>query len=231
MNIGAKTVPEPGEPSSLRLVTTLGLAGLLSGLIIAAVYEATLPAIEAYKAKVLREAVFKVLPGIDQMQRLVYEDGQLVASEAEADEDRVLFAGYAPDGALVGYAIPTAGPGFQDIIRVLYGYRPDQRQVSGMEVLESRETPGLGDKIYKDLAFVADFDALAVDPEIVAVKKGTKTQSNQVDAITGATISSKAVVRIINEANQRWLERLEPGATAVPTASAGEQQVDWGARE
>jgi electron transport complex protein RnfG len=47
-----------------------------------------------------------------------------------------------------------------------------------------------------------------VDPEIVAVKKGTKTQPNQVDAITGATISSKAVVRIINEANQRWLERL-----------------------
>jgi electron transport complex protein RnfG len=204
MNAHAKTI---AEPSSLRLVATLGLAGLLSGLIIAAVYEATLPAIEAYRAQVLRDAVFKVLPGIEQMQRLVYQDGQLVASEGEADEDDVLFAGYAADGALVGYAIPTAGPGFQDIIRVLYGYLPDKRQVSGMEVLESRETPGLGDKIYKDLAFVANFDALAVDPEIVAVKKGTKTQPNQVDAITGATISSKAVVRIINEANRRWLER------------------------
>jgi electron transport complex protein RnfG len=204
MNADAKTI---AEPSSLRLVATLGLAGLLSGLIIAAVYEATLPAIEAYRAQVLRDAVFKVLPGIEQMQRLVYQDGQLVASEGEADEDDVLFAGYAADGKLVGYAIPTAGPGFQDIIRVLYGYLPDKRQVSGMEVLESRETPGLGDKIYKDLAFVANFDALAVDPEIVAVKKGTKTQPNQVDAITGATISSKAVVRIINEANRRWLER------------------------
>jgi electron transport complex protein RnfG len=208
MNIDAKTIAERGEPSSLRLVATLGLAGLLSGLIIVSVYEATLPAIEAYKARVLREAVFKVLPGVDHMQRLVYTDGKLVASEGGANDDDALFAGYAADGALVGYAIPTAGPGFQDIIRVLYGYLPDQRQVSGMEVLESRETPGLGDKIYKDLAFVANFDALAVDPEIVAVKKGTKTQSNQVDAITGATISSKAVVRIINEANRRWLERL-----------------------
>ncbi|MGB5734374.1 MAG: FMN-binding protein [Thiohalocapsa sp.] len=208
MNIDAKTIAERGEPSSLRLVATLGLAGLLSGLIIVSVYEATLPAIEAYKAKVLREAVFKVLPGVDHMQRLVYADGKLVASEGGANDDDALFAGYAADGALVGYAIPTAGPGFQDIIRVLYGYLPDNRQVSGMEVLESRETPGLGDKIYKDLAFVANFDALAVDPEIVAVKKGTKTQPNQVDAITGATISSKAVVRIINEANRRWLERL-----------------------
>ena len=208
MNIDAKTIAERNEPSSLRLVATLGLAGLLSGLIIVSVYEATLPAIEAYKAKVLREAVFKVLPGVDHMQRMVYADGKLVASEGGANDDDALFAGYAADGALVGYAIPTAGPGFQDIIRVLYGYLPDKRQVSGMEVLESRETPGLGDKIYKDLAFVANFDALAVDPEIVAVKKGTKTQPNQVDAITGATISSKAVVRIINEANRRWLERL-----------------------
>jgi electron transport complex protein RnfG len=208
MNIDAKTIAERNEPSSLRLVATLGLAGLLSGLIIVSVYEATLPAIEAYKARVLREAVFKVLPGVDHMQRMVYADGKLVASEGGANDDDALFAGYAANGALVGYAIPTAGPGFQDIIRVLYGYLPDKRQVSGMEVLESRETPGLGDKIYKDLAFVANFDALAVDPEIVAVKKGTKTQPNQVDAITGATISSKAVVRIINEANRRWLERL-----------------------
>jgi len=208
MNIDSNSIADRNEPSSLRLVATLGLAGLLSGLIIVSVYEATLPAIEAYKAKVLREAVFKVLPGVERMQPMVYLEDQLVASDDEAKADEVLFAGFDADGKLVGYAIPTAGPGFQDIIRVLYGYLPGKRQVSGMEVLESRETPGLGDKIYKDLDFVANFDALAVDPEIVAVKKGTKTQPNQVDAITGATISSKAVVRIINEANQRWLERL-----------------------
>ena len=52
----------PADPSSARLVATLGFAGLLSGLIIVSVYEATLPRIEAYKAKVLREAVFEVLP-------------------------------------------------------------------------------------------------------------------------------------------------------------------------
>ncbi len=65
-----------------------------------------------------------------------------------------------------------------------------------MEILDSRETPGLGDKIYKDAAFVANFASLSVDPEIVAVKKGNKSAPNQIDAITGATISSKAVVKI-----------------------------------
>ena len=53
--------------------------------------------------------------------------------------------------------------------------------------------------------------ALAVDPEIEAVKKGRGGGAHQIDAITGATISSKAVVRIINQANERWLPRLPTG--------------------
>ncbi len=209
-----------GDVGSARLVATLAFAGFLSGLIIVSVYEATLPTITAYKAKVLREAVFKVLPGTIGLQRLVYRDGKLTAVEQAGKDEESIFAGYDKTGQLVGYAIPGAGPGFQDIIRLLYGYLPDQRKVVGMEILESRETPGLGDKIYKDAAFVANFDALSIDPEIVSVKKGKKTGPNQVDAITGATISSKAVVRIINQANARWLERLE--GAIVTSEKAGD---------
>jgi electron transport complex protein RnfG len=80
-------------------------------------------------------------------------------------------------------------------------------------VLESRETPGLGDKIYKDAEFVSNFSALSIEPEIVTVKKNTRERPNEVDAITGATISSKAVVRIINETHVAWAERLpRPGS-------------------
>jgi Na+-translocating ferredoxin:NAD+ oxidoreductase RnfG subunit len=63
----------------------------------------------------------------------------------------------------------------------------------------SRETPGLGDKIYKDPKFVAEFHGLAVEPAIKLIK-GHGEAANEVDAITGATISSKAVVRIVNQA-------------------------------
>ncbi len=211
----------PAEPTSLRLVTALSLAGLLSGIIIVSVYEATLPTITAYQARMLREAVFEVLPGIERIQRLVYRDGILVAEDAEDTDDEAIFGGYGGSGELVGYAIPSAGPGFQDTIRLLYGYLPSQRQVSGMEILESRETPGLGDKIYKDQSFVDAFRGLAIDPEIRAVKKGTASAVNEVDAITGATISSKAVVRIINEGNQRWLARL-----AVPGDQPTEERPE-----
>jgi len=223
MSSESPSFPKPDEPSSARLVATLGFAGLLSGLIIVSVFETTLPAINAYKAKVVREAVLEVLPGTAWMQRLVYRGGKLIVKEEAGKDEAALFAGYDAEGRFLGYAIPSAGPGFQDNIRLIYGYLPARRMVVGMEILESRETPGLGDKIYKDADFVANFRSLSVEPEILAVKKGTKSAANEVDAITGATISSKAVVRIINEGNAKWLPRLETLPTqSIPQAKKAE---------
>ena len=210
----------PAAPSSLRLVMTLAIAGLVSGVAIIGIYETTLPTITANKARELREAVFKVLPGVTRMQALVYRDGRIMAVPEPQKDEPVVYGGYDEQGDFVGYAMPGAGPGFQDTIALLYGYLPGDKQVVGMEILESRETPGLGDKIYKDAAFVAEFSALSVDPEIVAVKKGTGSQPNQVDAITGATISSKAVVRIINETHAAWTEQLPAPGTEPPLADA-----------
>jgi len=214
-------VAETRTPSSLRLVLTLAIAGLISGIAIIGIYESTLPTITANKARELREAVFKVLPGVSQMQALVYRDGELVAVEAPDKDEPVVYGGYDEQGDFVGYAMPAAGPGFQDTIAILYGYQPAEKIVVGMEVLESRETPGLGDKIYKDAVFVAGFSALFVEPEIIAVKKGTKSQPNEIDAITGATISSKAVVRIINEAHAEWSAQL-PAPGSEPQLRATE---------
>jgi electron transport complex protein RnfG len=205
-------------------VLTLAIAGLVSGVAIIGIYESTLPTITANKARELREAVFKVLPGVSQMQALVYRDGELVAVTQPDKDEPVVYGGYDELGDFVGYAMPAAGPGFQDTIGLLYGYQPDEKIVVGMEVLESRETPGLGDKIYKDAAFVGGFSALSVVPEIIAVKKGTKTRPNEIDAITGATISSKAVVRIINETQASWSAQLSAPGSEPPletTASAG----------
>ena len=205
-------------PSSLRLVMTLAIAGLVSGIAIIGIYESTLSTITANKARELREAVFKVLPGVSRMQALVYRDGRIVVVPQPDKDEPVVYGGYDDQGDFVGYAMPGAGPGFQDTIALLYGYLPRDKQVVGMEILESRETPGLGDKIYKDADFVAEFSALSVEPEIVAVKKGTATLDNHVDAITGATISAKAVVRIINETHVAWAEQLPAPGTEPPLA-------------
>lgn len=191
------------EPSSARLALTLGVAGLLSGLLLVAVYELTLPRIRANQAAALRRAVFEVVPGATAMRRLALRDGRLVPAEGEGDGVYAAFR----DGALAGFAVPGEGAGFQDTIRLLFGLSPDGKRIIGMRVLESRETPGLGDKIYKDAAFVGQFGDLVAEPPLEVVKGGGEA-AHQVDAITGATISSKAVVRIINQANAIWRPRL-----------------------
>jgi electron transport complex protein RnfG len=74
-----------------------------------------------------------------------------------------------------------------------------------MMVLESKETPGLGDKIEKDTSFTGQFRAAATPLRGVKADRATG-DPHEVDLITGATISSRTVVRIVNNA----LARLEP---------------------
>lgn len=210
MSAPASTVAA-AEPSSLRLTLTLGVAGLISGLLLVLVYQATLPTIEHNRAEALRAAIFRVVPHAARTQKLVSRDGSWHVAGPQ-DKGEGIYATYDPSHNFVGYAIVAEGSGFQDTIRLIFGFDPDQQRIVGMEVLESRETPGLGDKIYKDPHFAENFRSLAIAPPIVAVKGG-RSRPNEIDAITGATISSKSVVKIVNAACARWVPLLkQPGA-------------------
>lgn len=205
-----------------RLVITLTLAGMLSGLAIVGAYELTKPIIAANQDRALREAVFQVVPGATQLQRLAWRDGAFVAAQGPAAGEPSIYAAYDENGGFVGYAVPASGVGYQDTIELIYGFDPVRRRVVGMWVLESRETPGLGDRIYKDQDFVASFRDLAVEPQI-ELTKGGASAPNQVDGLTGATISSRSVVKIINDSNRTWLDRLpkpgdEPALSTSPPA-------------
>lgn len=215
-------------PETPRLVLTLAAAGLFSGLAIVGAYRLTLPTIQANQAEALRRAVFEVLPGAERMERLVWqmenETGRLVPAGGTTGAEPSVYAGFTADGRFVGYAVPASGAGFQDTIGLLYGYDPERDRIVGMEVLESRETPGLGDRIYKDETFVGRFRDLAVLPRVELVKE-EPTAPNQVDAITGATISSAAVVTIVNAGNQEWLTRLEASPVPPLTEEGGGEGV------
>ncbi len=205
--------PPATEASSLRMIGTMTFGGLASGLLLVGVFEFTKPIIAANDAAALERAVFDVLPGTTQMGPVVLRDGALALGGDGTDQEDLptIYLGRDTNGAITGYAIPYQGTGFQDVIKLIYGYQPAGGVVVGMQILDSKETPGLGDKIFKDKAFAANFEALAVQPEIVPVPNGSKTEAHQVDCITGATISSKAVVKIINAGNAEWLGLLPPG--------------------
>ena len=195
------------QPSSFRLVASLALAGLFSGLVLVAVFLLTQPRIERNQAEALNAAIFRVLPRTTEVTAYVVENDAPKPYEGEAGalpSGPAIFVGRSEDGELIGFAIPASGGGFQDTIRLIYGYDPGRRVIIGMEVLDSRETPGLGDKILFDPDFLANFEALEISPGIEAVKKGEKDAANQVDCITGATISSEAVVQILNDSTRDW---------------------------
>jgi len=203
------------EPGSRRLIMSMAIAGFISGFIIIAIYMLTFETIKENKARELQLAVVKVLPGAVKMQKLHYEDNKLVLVHKDGIDDEMVFAGYDKQGKFKGYAIQGAGPGFQDTIALLFGYLSSENKITGMEILDSRETPGLGDKIFKDMDFVNEFKGLLIKTDIKAVKKGTKSNVSEIDAITGATISSKAVVKIINTAYKKWAPQI-PGQGNEP---------------
>lgn len=201
------------EPGSFKLIFALGFAGFLSGILLVSTYLYTLPLIEANKAEALQKAIFNVLPGCRSFQSLVLVDGELfeeselgvaAGKQQKREKPEKIFAGFDDQGNFIGFAIPGSEPGFQDIIGVIYGYDAAKNMIIGFEVLESKETPGLGDKIFKDPDFQSNFASLATEPEILSVKKGKKANPNEVETITGATISSKAVVRLLNKSLKEW---------------------------
>ncbi len=208
----APVVPEEPEPSSFRLISTLGLGGFFAGLALVAVYLYTLPLINANKAEALQKAIFQVLPGCARYDTYVLSGNtlQLFTGNQERQEGSNqddlprIYAGYDSLDRFIGFAIPGEEPGFQDVIGAILGYDPVKKEIIGFQVLECKETPGLGDKIYKDDQFQENFTALAVDPKILPVKRGEKTRPNEVETITGATISSKAVVRLLNKTMNSW---------------------------
>ncbi|MBI4501497.1 MAG: RnfABCDGE type electron transport complex subunit G [Gemmatimonadetes bacterium] len=194
--------PAAADVRTSRLVTTLGGLGALAGLLIVVVFRWTQPSIQAHKAEVLRQAINEVLKEPDSYDTLYLVDGKL-ETEPAAGLDRTkleqVYLGHRGNGGSVGFAVAAAEPGFQDVIRLIFGYDPKTGHLMAMKVLESKETPGLGDKILKDSAFIGEFEGAAVPLNGVKRGSGKAGDASQVDMITGATISSRTVIRAINQ--------------------------------
>lgn len=191
-----------------RMVATLASAGAIAGLLIVTVHQWAEPRILSNQARVIAVAVDEVLQAPATTTTLYLHDGAL-AAEPPAGQDTMklerVWAGYDDGGRLIGYAVMAGEPGFQDMIRIMFGYDPATERVLGMRVLESKETPGLGDLIEKDSVWVAQFDGAGAP--LVQTKPGGGTgDPSEVETITGATISSRAVIGIIN----RRIEYMRP---------------------
>ena len=219
----------PATPTG-AMIRTLGLVSAICGLIIVGAYQGTYDAVAANKRIAMERAVFKVVPAAKSIEEyLAKADGGIAKAGAETPAGAIrFFAGYDEAGKLVGVAAEGSARGYADIVRVMFGYDPACQCVRNIGVASMRETPGIGDKILVDRAFLENFkeldarltaDMKALANEIKTVKHGSKTGAWQIDAIAGATITSRAVGRAINDTAQALLPRLAPNLDKIGSKS------------
>ena len=212
------SVPAPRMPSTpVTMYRAIVGIGMLCALVIVGVYEATADRIAANEARALRNAVGAVLPAAQSLRSIaVMPDGEIADVVADS-KGLPAFVGYDASGELVGVAITAEGMGYQDTIQVIYAYSYANEAIVGMRVLQSLETPGLGDKIETDANFVANFERLDVSLStdgstlanpIQTVPSGGKEHPWQIDAITGATVSSVAIGEILDASTRQWVPLL-----------------------
>jgi len=170
--------------SVLKMLVVLTTIGLISGGSLAGVYKKSSPLIEKHRLEELKKAIFDVLPEAKSYKEL------------EKDGFKA-YEGLDNSNNPVGIAFEAEGNGFQAKISMMVGIDNQFEKLKGMKVLYQIETPGLGNKIEFD-EFRNQFKGLSVKPQIEYVKNKKPEKPNEIQAITAATISSKAVVKILN---------------------------------
>ena len=216
------TVATKPQTQSSKMIQVMGGLGELCALLIVLTYEGTAERIAHLKDEALQQAVVYVLPGSTSTIEFYIDADHHISTEWTENAVPV-FAGYDDAGQLIGVAIEASGRGYADIIKVLYGYDPVKEQIIGFYVLESKETPGLGDKIQKDASFLKNFTELDVSlgsngstiNGVVTVKHGQKKNPWEIDGITGATISSRAVGVMLNASPNEWLAVIQKNLSVI----------------
>ena len=183
----------------LVLVLAVGFGVSLAGVQIALG-----PVIEQNKINETLEKVPELVLGSDQAAKMAAQDQTLTIVPRQVEVQKaarskfysVYEARYQDEPK--GWVVKTKGQGYADTIELLLGLSPDLGTITGLFVLDQKETPGLGNKIITD-EWRGQFIDAPADGNLVVVKTG-KTHPGQIDAVTGATISSKSVTTLINAA-------------------------------
>lgn len=195
----------------LKETAILTAITLLSGLLLGFVYELTKEPIRLQQEKSVQEACRAVFPEGENIRfdRLeVSPSRELQASLAE-NGVRIgdIYTAAADSGAAVGYVIETvSSEGYNGDIVLYVGITSDGA-LNAVSILDISETPGLG--LQAEKVLLPQLCNKAVD-QIIYTKTGS-TKENEIDAISGATVTTKAVVNAVNGA-LKMAEELRGGS-------------------
>ena len=184
-----------------RPVIVLTATALIAGLALSGVFMLTKDRIAAEKAAKEMEAYREVVPGAETFEKLAAAEefkgdvygtsfGRVYINEAVAGKDA--------SGNVVGYAVSaTSSEGYDGDLAVSIGLTPDGA-ITKISFTELHETPGKG-MLAAEPLFMDQFNGRKVT-SFKLLKDGGSTQENEIDGVSGATITSKAVVNAVNAA-------------------------------
>lgn len=181
------------ESSLMTLMLSLTIITLVAASALAAVYSMTKSPIEQSKLAKKNYAIQLVLPGFDASKGKI--EPIKFAFEGEKDSLTVYLA--ILDNSIYGAAVETfTNKAFSGRFDIMVGFDKEGK-VLGSEVLKHNETPGLGDKIDKSKN---DFSLQFVGRKLNGTPLTVKKDGGDVDAITAATISSRAFCDAVDRA-------------------------------
>lgn len=188
------------------MVIVLTSIGIISGALLMSVNLLTKDRIASNKQKEIEEAVIRVIPGTKASQK-IYEEKDFAVYEGKDDQ-----------GKLLGFAINTAAGGFQDKILYIFGLDLQLTRINSLYVLEQKETPGLGAKIADEKAFLQFWEGKDCGQPLSLRKPPVEKEKlalSEVNTITGATVSSRAMLTSVNMALEKIKKLMEEGKINV----------------
>lgn len=196
------------ESSLKNMVVVLGTITLISSACVGLVNMITAEPIAAAKVQAVNDALAQVLPAYDKIESAVSESEGLQITTHTA----------TLSGEVVGYAVESASKnGFGGLVRLMIGFDKGGR-ILNINVLEQKETPGLGTKMCDEgNPLLASFKDKSADQ----IKMSVRKDGGDVDALTAATISSRAYTEAVARAYEAYkvASGLQSEANAVSGAS------------
>jgi len=181
------------------------IASFCFGLLIAVTSTGLTPRIRQNEINKRNRMVTVLLP---EAKDFILLDEQIEIQSAQGRMEKVeIYKAMSGSGECVGWSFEAEGSGFADKIKLVVALDKDFEKIAGLDVLSSNETPGFGDQIKYDSYRDQFRGAPAGELKLVTIGERS-TIDSEIVAISGATISSEAVVEIVSNSVTKVKEQM-----------------------
>jgi len=177
-------------------------------LILGSILTTALVGVDSFTApKIEKNAEIKLKSSVLESLEIPFEIEnveQAFANNVKSEETNETAYFIAANG---DFALPYEGAGLWGPIKGIIAMNSNLEEISGLTIMQQEETPGLGSRIAEE-EYLANFSGKRFSPNLDLVSPGTADGENEIDSISGATMSSKAFVDILNDEYKRYQNAL-----------------------